>query len=111
MTKDHSFRNGCLFYLILYIILPFGLAIFGSIFGGKKTKDPVRHAPTYYSSPAERNINTDGEGEVYICTGGSSRRYHRTPYCCGLNNCRDEIIDVTIEEAEDEGKTPCQRCY
>ena len=58
-----------------------------------------------------KDIIDKGEGEVYICTGGSSRRYHRTPYCGGLNNCSREIIDITLEEAEKRGKTPCQRCY
>lgn len=52
---------------------------------------------------------TDGEA-VYICTGGYSKRYHFDRFCSGLSNCRGEIEAVSVEEAEDEGRTPCHKC-
>ena len=48
---------------------------------------------------------------VYICTGGSSKRYHCDPDCKGLSRCSGEIEEVSEEEAEDMGRTPCKICY
>ena len=50
-------------------------------------------------------------GSVYICTGGSSKRYHCDRDCKGLSRCSGEIEEVTEEEAEDMGRTPCKICY
>lgn len=49
--------------------------------------------------------------EVYICTGGYSKRYHRTERCRGLGNCRGTVKKVTLEMAEDMRRTPCRICY
>lgn len=49
--------------------------------------------------------------KVFICTGGSSKRYHKTRSCHGLNNCKGTIKEVTIGYAKDLGKTPCKICY
>lgn len=48
---------------------------------------------------------------VYICTGGSSTRYHATSKCRGLSRCGGKIIGVSKATAEDMGRTPCQICY
>lgn len=48
---------------------------------------------------------------VYICTGGSSRRYHCAPDCKGLSRCSGEIEEISEDEAEDMGRTPCKICY
>lgn len=48
---------------------------------------------------------------VYICTGGSSKRYHNTSSCRGLNKCSGNIIKITVEKARGMGRTPCQICY
>lgn len=48
---------------------------------------------------------------VYICTGSSSKRYHCDPDCKGLSRCSGEIEEVSEEEAEDMGRTPCKICY
>lgn len=48
---------------------------------------------------------------VYICTGGSSKRYHCDPDCKGLSRCSGEIEKISEEEAEDMGRTPCKICY
>lgn len=47
---------------------------------------------------------------VYVCTGKSSKRYHSVEDCKGLSKCNSYIVEMTIEEAEDEGKTPCKMC-
>ena len=57
----------------------------------------------------------DAPGEtnsmVYICTGGSSKRYHSHPDCTGLNNCQGSIRQISLQKAREMGRTPCQRCY
>ena len=48
---------------------------------------------------------------VYVCTGPSSKRYHRTPNCSGLNRCSREIKKITLQEAEKKGRTACKKCF
>lgn len=55
--------------------------------------------------------SADSSGNVYICTGGSSKRYHCDRDCKGLSRCSGEIEEVSEEEAEDMGRTPCKICY
>lgn len=64
-------------------------------------------------TPAKKSIkdNKDIDNRVYICTGPKSRRYHRSPYCRGLNRCSDEIEAVDVETAEEYDRTPCRICY
>ena len=50
-------------------------------------------------------------GNVFICTGGSSKRYHCDRDCKGLSRCSGEIEEVSEEEAENMGRTPCKICY
>lgn len=57
-------------------------------------------------------VKSAGSGDnVYICTGGSSRRCHCDPDCKGLSRCSGEIEEISEEEAEDMGRTPCKICY
>lgn len=48
---------------------------------------------------------------VYICTGPSSTKYHKTSKCRGLNSCSRDIVKVTIEKAKELGRKPCKLCY
>ena len=62
----------------------------------------------------EPSKNTGKEtsfGSVYICTGETSTKYHRDHDCRGLYRCSGEIEEVSVEEAEDMGRTPCKICY
>lgn len=48
---------------------------------------------------------------VYICTGSSATKYHRTADCRGLNNCKGSIVKVTRSDAENKyHRTPCKIC-
>jgi hypothetical protein len=49
--------------------------------------------------------------QVYICTGPSAKRYHKSASCRGLSRCSGEIIKVSKSEAQSRGKTPCKMCY
>ena len=48
---------------------------------------------------------------VYVCTGTSSKRYHRNTECKGFINCKGDIKKVTRSAAEEAGRTPCKLCY
>ncbi len=52
-----------------------------------------------------------GDVMVYICTGSSSKRFHRTTRCRGLDNCKGSVIKVTLAEAKRKHRTPCKLCY
>lgn len=67
----------------------------------------------FYMQPvvAPKTFPTVSETYVYICTGGSSKRYHKTDRCKGLDNCKGTIKKVTLAYAEDKGRTPCKICY
>lgn len=49
-------------------------------------------------------------GCVYVCSGPQAKRYHSTRDCYGLSRCSGEIVETTVEEAEDNGRTPCRMC-
>lgn len=52
------------------------------------------------------------ETYVYICTGGSSVRYHKTDKCRGLENCQASVKKVTLDYAENKLKrSQCKLCY
>lgn len=56
--------------------------------------------------------NSDlAEGEVYICTGRYSKRYHNNRDCEGLQHCGGSIVKVKTAEAQSAGRTPCGYCF
>lgn len=66
----------------------------------------------WQDAPAPKSANTAAETYVYVCTGGSSKRYHKSTSCKGLDNCQANIKKVTLSYAEDTLKrTPCKICY
>jgi hypothetical protein len=56
------------------------------------------------------DVSVSAEKKVYICTGSSSKRYHEKKNCRGLSNCGGTIKELTIEQAEKQGRTPCKIC-
>ncbi|WP_394973745.1 hypothetical protein [uncultured Croceitalea sp.] len=44
---------------------------------------------------------------VYICNGKYSKRYHLSPYCRGLSNCKASISSVSVDKARYMGRTLC----
>ena len=47
---------------------------------------------------------------VYVCSGRKAKRYHSVEDCKGLSKCSGVVVEMTLEEAEDDGKTPCKLC-
>ncbi len=50
-------------------------------------------------------------GEVFVCTGKRSHAYHSNKECFGLSSCSGDIVVLTMEEAIEEGRTPCHFCH
>ena len=48
---------------------------------------------------------------VYVCTGSSATRYHSKSDCRGLCKCSRGIIAISLKEAQEMGRTPCQICH
>lgn len=63
------------------------------------------------SSHKRVSVPTDPNAKVWVCTGESSKRYHAYNNCNGLSKCSASIDEVTLEEAEMMGRTPCRKCY
>lgn len=55
--------------------------------------------------------NEETSTTAYICTGTTSKKYHCDRYCQGLSHCTGEIEEISEEDAEDMGRTPCKMCY
>ena len=49
----------------------------------------------------------DGDNEVYICKGPSSKKYHLTPECRGLSNCSTKTYKVELPKAKKMGRSLC----
>jgi hypothetical protein len=56
-------------------------------------------------------IKSIKKGEVYICTSNTSKRYHNSIKCKGMQACRGTIAIVTLVNAKNTGKTPCRFCF
>lgn len=55
--------------------------------------------------------STNQEPKVYICTGKSSEVYHSDENCRGLRNCKGEIKQVPLKEAQTMNRRACKICY
>lgn len=60
---------------------------------------------------SKKEIKWENYRVVYVCTGGTAKAYHADPDCRGLSRCRGDIEEMSVEDAESEGKTPCRICY
>ena len=44
---------------------------------------------------------------VYVCNGPSSKAYHYSPNCKGLQKCSKQIVKITLDEAKKKGRKLC----
>ncbi len=47
---------------------------------------------------------------VFVCTGGSSKKYHGLKDCRGLSSCHGSVVKMTVAKAKQAGKTACKLC-
>lgn len=61
---------------------------------------------------SDLHINNDevSTWSYYICTGRSSKVFHRKNNCKGLDNCKGTIETVTYSKAESLRRRPCRIC-
>lgn len=78
---------------------------------GGKTSPSIHGIAEIEQDEWAQDGDSYGGDEVYVCTGGSSKKYHRTPDCKGLENCKSDIKKVDQQFAEQKGRTPCKKCY
>jgi hypothetical protein len=73
------------------------------------TEEPViekKEIETYKS--AERLIPKSKTAKsVYICNGKYAKRYHLSPYCRGLSNCKSTVSSISLEDVNASGKSLC----
>ena len=58
-------------------------------------------------------ISKQKYNETYVCifTGEYAYSYHSKNTCSGLKRCKADIKKVTISQAKQLGRKPCQKCY
>lgn len=57
------------------------------------------------------NVADLKSNEVCVVNSSRSKSYHKTKDCPTLKNARHEIVKISEEEAIQQGKRPCKRCY
>lgn len=50
-------------------------------------------------------------GEVYVVASTTAKSYHNNRKCATLKNARHWVKKITLEDAAQQGKKPCKRCY
>ena len=78
---------------------------------GDNTKSSISGIANIEQNEWSYDQDSYGGDEVYVCTGGSSKRYHSSPDCRYLDNCKGEVREVDQQFAEEKGRTPCKACY
>ena len=53
------------------------------------------------------NAQTLVQASVYIAASGNGTKYHSDPHCSRMNG----VIEMSVEEAQAMGYTPCKKCY
>lgn len=61
--------------------------------------------------PHKNHFQNKTQQTVYICKGPKSLRFHSSSNCSGLGSCSTELYSVSVSEAKNLGRTPCQICY
>ena len=84
------------------------LIILGIVGGNNKESTQQQPMPTATPTPEPTATPEPAEAKptmVYIANSGT--KYHRLSSCSGMEN----PTEVTLEQAESWGYTPCKRCY
>ncbi len=58
----------------------------------------------------QESVEMADEGMVYVCTGKYARAYHYNLLCKGLENCKKDVIVISEQEAEAQGRHLCRYC-
>ena len=76
-----------------------------------KTILPILLCFALYSCGGSSSDDDSEDSDIVtICLSEDAYAYH-DHQCMGLDQCDGGTEEVTIEEAEDDGRTPCGFCY
>ena len=64
-----------------------------------------------YTAVDRHNFAQLEPGEVYVIDSPSAKSYHSTLDCPTIKSAKHKIIKITEEEAINDGKKPCKKCY
>ena len=92
-------RWGCLYPALSVIAFLIACIVFNQY--TKSTETEGLYSPA----------NTTESPVVYMCTGGSAKKYHASKECRWLENCSGDIKETTVDEAVGSGRKPCKSCY
>lgn len=53
-----------------------------------------------------------GKETVYVCKNSSSITYHAKKECRNIKTCKQDVLEISLEEATDQyKKKACKICY
>ena len=108
--------TGCCLVWFLIYGLPVIIAICFSLFSKPNSETKASSHKSGRGSSYSSGIYKPYEplpdivDSVYICTSSSSYAFHARITCGALNSCRSTIEKISVEEAWDMNRSPCQRC-
>jgi len=125
--EGKEYRLGCLSWIV-FLVICCSLGVLASKCESKHQQKHNTHSFISYShssnTPEKESKPWSGnrldkvsiddlamDDTVWICTSGSSKRFHSTLACPGMQNCASGADAITREEAEDMGRSHCRRCY
>lgn len=86
--------------VITVALIIFGLLLIYGLLASNNNKSQIK---SLYQAPTLIE-------HVYICTGPQAKSYHKDNNCYGLQSCSDNIENISIDQAKDEGRKPCRYC-
>lgn len=83
----------------------------------KNDQDKLKYVTLEYAKNLGRTPCKNCFGEmvsnpsnVFVCTGGSSKKYHGLKDCRGLSSCNGSVVKMTVAKAKQAGRTACKLC-
>lgn len=97
--KPHRHKPNDILRSLLVILLTAMFICFTSTLSSCN-KDVPEHSDTAQSL----TVIAD---KVYICDSPKAKSYHYTKNCRGLNNCKHDVVETTVNKAVNRGRTLC----
>jgi len=62
------------------------------------------------SQKTTKTASDTKSGNVYVCSGKTSKAYHTNKNCAGLKKCKGEVKEYSEADAKAKGYTACKSC-
>lgn len=104
-------RNLIFVFIAIFLISAFSISGQRTTRKGLKTYHYSDSTLYYDSINNSKQIQLpEKDSTVYICTGSSSKCFHSSPDCKGLNNCNDSIKAIKVSKAS-KNRRKCKICF